>query len=150
MANVPGDEKEQSNQYPEAALCAAMAASVWNGSSAPVKMDIPISERLQMDFKRILGTEVQSLFITDSDVRHIKKQHGQGEALRGQIDITPEDFALIPLVLNEYDTIEQTEIDTKGNRKVLFTKKCNGMVYLATIERGPYKGEIRTLWKMTR
>jgi hypothetical protein len=127
-----------------------MAASVWSGNNVSVKMEFPISERLQRDFKNLLGTNVQSLFITDSDIRHIKKQHGQGEALRGQVNITPEDFALIPLVLNEYDTIEQTEIDRKGNRKVLFTKKFTGIIYLATIERGPHKGEIRTLWKMTR
>jgi hypothetical protein len=92
---------------------------------------------------------VQTIFITDSDARHIKKQHGQGEALRGQIDISPEDFALIPLLLNEYDTMEHTGVDKKGNRKVLFKKKIDGLVYLATIERDPNKGEVRTFWKMT-
>jgi hypothetical protein len=142
-------EKALAGRYPEAALSAAMAESVWNGTKAAAKMEFPISERLQADFQKILGTDVQTIFITDSDVRHIKKQHGQGEPLRGQVDITPEDFALIPLVLNEYDTIEHTETDKKGNRKVLFTKKIDGLVYLATIERGPHKGEVRTLWKMT-
>jgi hypothetical protein len=126
-----------------------MAENVWNGNNAAVKMELPISERLKADFQRILGTDVQTLFITDSDIRHIKKQHGQGEPLRGQVDITPEDFALIPLVLNEYDTMEHTETDRKGNRKILFTKRVNGLVYLATIERGPHKGEVRTLWKIT-
>jgi hypothetical protein len=50
--------------------------------------------------------------------------------------------------LNEYDNIEHTDTDKKGNRKVLFTKRIEGLVYLATIERGPYKGEVRTFWKM--
>ncbi|GMO62875.1 MAG: hypothetical protein Ta2A_09760 [Treponemataceae bacterium] len=77
------------------------------------------------------------------------EQHGQDEALRGQADITPGDFALIPLVLNEYDTIQHTETDKKGNRKILLTKKYNEILYLAVIERGAHKCEIRTLWKMT-
>jgi len=32
-----------------------------------------------------------------------KKKHGSNETARGQINITPDDFALIPLVLNEFD-----------------------------------------------
>jgi hypothetical protein len=143
------DYREAEKVYPEAALCEAMAESVWNGAKAAVKMEFTISERLKADFQRLLGTNVQTLFITDSDVRHIKKQHGHGEALRGQADITPADFALIPLILNEYDNIEHTDTDKKGNRKVLFTKRIEGLVYLATIERGPHKGEVRTFWKMT-
>lgn len=36
------------------------------------------------------------------------KEHGQKEALQGQVNITPADFTYIPLVLNEFDTIELT------------------------------------------
>jgi hypothetical protein len=42
--------------------------------------------------------DVQTIFVTDSGIKHIKKRHGQREALRGQIDVTPGDIALIPLV----------------------------------------------------
>ncbi|MDR0645391.1 MAG: hypothetical protein LBG05_10910, partial [Treponema sp.] len=70
------------------------------------------------------------------------------ESLRGQEDIAPDDFAFIPLVLNEFDTAEHTGEDKLGNKKILFTKKISGTVYLATIERGPSKMEIRTFWKM--
>jgi hypothetical protein len=51
-------------------------------------------------------------------------------------------------MLNEFDQAEHTETDKKGNKKVLFSKKINGTVYLATIERGPYKMEVCTFWKM--
>ncbi|AEF81382.1 conserved hypothetical protein [Leadbettera azotonutricia ZAS-9] len=62
-------------------------------------------------------------------------------------DINPDDFAYIPLVLNEFDTMEYTETDKKGNKKLLFKKKIDSQIYLATIERGLHKAEIRTLWK---
>jgi hypothetical protein len=49
--------------------------------------------------------------------------------------------------MNEFDTAEHTETDKLGNKKILFAKKFRGTVYLATVERGPNKGEIKTLWK---
>lgn len=97
--------------------------------------------------KELLGKEIQKIFITDSDVRHIKNHHGQHEERRGQIDITPADFALIPAVMNEYDTIEDMGEDKIGNKKLLFTKKIEGMVYIASIERGNNQIGVITLWK---
>jgi len=82
------------------------------------------------------------------DIRHIKKKHGSNEVARGQIDIIPEDFALIPLVLNEFDKAEQSLTDRLGNKKLIFQKNCDGIVYVATVERGESKVEVRTFWKM--
>ena len=67
---------------------------------------------------------------------------------RGQVNITPEDFALIPLVLNEFDKVEHDITDKKGNKKLLFQKNYDGIIYIATVERGENKVEIRTFWKM--
>jgi hypothetical protein len=142
------DKKKQlAEKYPEAAIFAAIAGSVWRGSKAVVKMELQVDGKLKAELQRLLGTDVQTIFVTDSDIRHIKRKHGQGEALRGQIDVTPDDIALIPLVLNEFDTAEHTETDRKGNKKILFKKRIDELVYLATIERGPHKGEVRTFWK---
>jgi hypothetical protein len=140
--------QEINNKYPEAALLVDLARNVWNGNNITAKIEFPLSDRLKAEFLNLAGTSVQAVFITDSGVRHIKKQHGQGETLRGQEDIAPEDFALIPFVLNEFDHAEYTETDKKGNKKILFSKKIKGNVYLATIERGPNKVEVRTFWKM--
>jgi hypothetical protein len=134
--------------YPEAALLVDLARNVWNGHSSTVKIEFAVSDRLRAEFLNLTGKDIQAVFITDSGARHIKKQHGQGEALRGQVDIAPDDFAFIPLVLNEFDTAEHTGEDNRGNKKIVFTKKISGTVYLATIERGPSKMEIRTFWKM--
>jgi hypothetical protein len=107
-----------------------------------------VQGRLYAELKRLLGKDIQTVFLTDSDVRHIKKKHGNNEAARGQVDITPDDFALIPLVLNEFDKVEHEITDKLGFKKLLFQKKCGGMIYIATIERGENKVEVRTLWKM--
>jgi len=55
---------------------------------------------------------------------------------------------LIPFVLNEFDKAEHDLTDKLGFKKLLFQKKCGGMVYIATVERGDNKIEIRTFWKM--
>ena len=100
-----------------------------------------------MELKKLLGKDIKSIFITDSDVRHIKKNHGQGEARRGQENITPEDFALIPAVMNEFDTAKHEDTDRKGNKKVLFIKRVNGTVYTASVERGNKQIGVITIWK---
>jgi len=86
--------------------------------------------------------------MTDKEIEFIKQYpDGQNEDKRGQIDITPADFALIPVVLNEYDTAEQTGEDKKGNKKILFSKKIEGTIYLASIEKGNNQIGVITLWK---
>ena len=88
--------------------------------------------------------------MTDSDVRHIKNHHGQNEDRRGQIDVIPADLALIPVVLNEYDTIEHMGEDKLGNKKFLFRKKIEGVIYIASIEKGNNQMGVITLWKMKK
>ena len=135
-------------KYPEAAAFAGVAASVWKGNTSPAKVEMVVMGRLHTELKRLLGKDIQMVFITDSDIRHIKKKHGSNEVARGQINITPDDFALIPFVLNEFDNVEHNLTDKQGNKKLLFKKKLGDMIYIATIERGEHKVEVRTLWKM--
>jgi hypothetical protein len=134
-------------QYPEAPLIVAMAESAWAGSRKAAKIEFSLSDNLRAKLKELLGKEVHKIFITDSDVRHIRKHHGQNEEKRGQVDITPSDFALIPVVLNEFDTVERTGEDKLGNKKLLFTKEIEGTIYLASIERGNNQLGVITLWK---
>ena len=134
-------------KYPEAPIIVAMAESAWVGSRKAAKIEFSLSDRLKIKLTELLGKEVDKVFITDSDARHIKKHHGQNEDKRGQVDIIPADFALIPVVLNEYDTAEHTGEDKIGNKKLFFTKKIEGMVYLASIERGNNQIGVITIWK---
>jgi len=102
---------------------------------------------LKTKLTELLGKEIHKIFITDSDVRHIKRRHGQNEERRGQIDITPADFAFIPVIMNEYDTVRQIGEDKIGNKKLEFTKKIEGKFYLVSIEKGNNQIGIITLWK---
>ena len=141
-------EKELVKKYPEAAAFSGVANSVWNGSSSPAKVEMIAKGRLYEELRKLLNKEIQTIFLTDSDIRHIKKKHGSNEAIRNQVNITPDDFALIPFVLNEFDKIEHDLTDKLGNKKLLFQKNCEGIIYIATVERGGNKIEVRTFWKM--
>ncbi|GMO61544.1 MAG: hypothetical protein Ta2A_07690 [Treponemataceae bacterium] len=136
--------------YPESDALVGMAQSVWAGSKEAARVNFALSDRLKAELKRLLDKDIGEVFITDSEVRHIKKNHGQNEAARGQADITPADFSLIPFVMNEFDTAEHTETDARGNKKILFTKNVDGMVYMASMERGAKKMCVITLWKVPR
>jgi hypothetical protein len=140
-------ETELIRKYPEAPLIVAMAESIWTGSHKTAKIEFSLSDKLRTKLCELLGKEINKIFITDSDARHIKKHHGQNENKRGQVDIAPSDFALIPVVLNEYDTAEHTGQDKMGNKQLFFTKKVNGTVYTASIERGNNQIGVITLWK---
>jgi hypothetical protein len=140
-------EKELAKHYPEALLLVELAKTTWSGDIKTARVNFSLSDKLKMELKKLLDREIKSIFITDSDVRHIKKNHGQGESKRGQEDITPEDFALIPAVMNEFDTAQHEDTDRRGNKKVLFVKKVNGTVYTASVERGNNQLGVITLWK---
>jgi hypothetical protein len=140
-------EIEFAKNYPEASLLVTMAENTWAGSLKPEKIEFSLSDRLKIKLTELLGKEIHKICITDSDARHIKKHHGQNEDKRGQVDITPADFALIPVILNEYDTAKQIGEDKVGNKKLEFTKKIEGTFYLVSIERGNNQIGVITLWK---
>jgi len=140
-------ESEYVKKYPEALLIVAMAESAWAGNRKTAKIEFSLSENLKIKLMELLGKEIHKIFITDSDARHIKKHHGQNEEKRGQVDIIPEDFALIPVVMNEFDTVELTGEDKLGNRKLFFSKKIESTVYIGSIERGNNQIGVITLWK---
>jgi len=133
--------------YPESSLLVAMAETAWAGNLKSVKIEFSLSDRLKVKLTELLGKKINKIFITDSDARHIRNHHGKNEELRGQVDITPADFAFIPVILNEYDTVEQIGKDKKGNKKLEFTKKIEGTFYLVSIENGNNQIGIITLWK---
>jgi len=138
---------EYLERYPEAALIVAMAENTWAGNRKTTKIEFSLSDKLKEKLKELLGKEIHKIFITDSDARHIKKHHGHNEERRGQVDINPLDFAFIPVVMNEPDTIEHTGEDKTGNKKLLFTKKIEHTIYIGSIGRGNKKIGVITLWK---
>jgi len=141
------DFREKLLSYPESSLLVAMAETAWAGNLKSVKIEFSLSDRLKAKLTELLGKEIHKIFITDSDARHIRNHHGKNEELRGQVDINPVDFAFIPVILNEYDTVEQIGEDKMGNKKLRFTKKIKGTFYIISIEKGNNQIGIITLWK---
>jgi hypothetical protein len=124
----------------------AMAERAWNGDKTPARVDFAASERLQAEIQKETGQDLQTIVITNSDIEHIKKQHGQDEWMRGQIDITPEDIAFIPFIMNEFDTAKYEGDSARGKRHS-FTKQINGTAYVISIEQGEHKQRLVSFWK---
>ncbi|WP_286142246.1 hypothetical protein [Adlercreutzia caecimuris] len=137
-------------RYPESDVLVGAAESVWNGSDARINISIDVSSKLVNHMSDYLPEALLSVFITDSDIRHIKRKHGSDEERHGQITIVPDDFSCIPQVLNEFDSCEHTDTDKLGNKKFLLKKNIGGTVYLVTVQRGKRKLEIKTMWKENR
>ena len=141
---------DMAERYPESDVLVGAAESVWNGSDAGINISIDVSSKLVNHVSDYLPEALLSVFITDSDIRHIKRKHGSDEERRGQITIVPDDFSCIPQVLNEFDSCEHTDTDKLGNKKFLLKKNIDGTVYLVTVQRGKRKLEIKTMWKENR
>ena len=141
---------DMAERYPESEVLVGAAESVWNGSDARINISIDVSSKLVNHMSDYLSEALLSVFITDSDIRHIKRKHGSDEERRGQITIVPDDFSCIPQVLNEFDSCEHTDTDKLGNKKFLLKKNIGGTVYLVTVQRGKRKLEIKTMWKENR
>ena len=137
-------------RYPESEVLVGAAKSVWSGSDARINISIDAGSKLVNYMSGYLPETLISVFITDSDIRHIKRKHGSDEEERGQITIVPDDFSCIPRVLNEFDSCEHTDTDKLGNKKFLLKKNIGGTVYLVTVQRGKRKLEIKTMWKENR
>lgn len=136
--------------YSEQSILVNAAEKVWNGSKEPFNIKISVGEKLADALRPYFEDELELAFITDSDIRHIKRRHSSHEEERGQATITPYDFGCIPAVLNDFDTCEYKDIDKLGNRKFLLTKNINSRIYLVTIQRGNRKLQIKTMWKDNR
>lgn len=141
---------DMAERYPESDVLVGAAESVWNGSDARINISIDVSSKLVNHMSDYLPEALLSVFITDSDIRHIKRKHGSDEERRGQITIVPDDFSCIPQILNEFDSCEHTDTDKLGNKKFLLKKNIGGTVYLVTAQRGKRKLEIKTMWKENR
>ena len=55
-------EKELVKNYPEADAFAGAAASVWNGSTSPVKIEMVVKGRLYAEMKKLLNKDIQPYF----------------------------------------------------------------------------------------
>ena len=135
--------------YPEESLLVGTAESVWKGSDARVNISIDVGQRLADTIGEEIEGQLECVFITDSDIRHIRRKHGANEERRGQQSIVPNDFALIPKVLNESDVCDHAD-GQGGQQEVPREKGDRGTAYLVTAQRGKGKLEVKMMRKAHR
>ena len=70
---MTGKEEEIVKRYPESSLLVELAKNTWNNNIKAARVDFSLSDRLKAELRKLLDKDIQSIFITDSDVRHIKK-----------------------------------------------------------------------------
>lgn len=135
--------------YPEESLLVGTAESDWKGSDARVNISIDVGQRLADTIGEEIEGQLECVFITDSDIRHIRRKHGANEERRGQQSIVPNDFALIPKVLNESDACDHAD-GQGGQQEVPREKGDRGTAYLVTAQRGKGKLEVKMMRKAHR
>ncbi|MBO4821017.1 MAG: hypothetical protein J5548_06080 [Prevotella sp.] len=106
------------------------------------------SDRLKTKLEGLAGHPVERVVIDAGHIVHTDKKHGKNEALRGQIDITAEDIALIPYYMNNYDDIvPNPKYDQPTGRAFDVYKRINGVAVVGTIEVGKDGVAIATEFK---
>ena len=106
-----------------------------------------VSDKLRSYMEEQGIAPLETVFITDSGIRHIMKRHAVHEEKRGQLSVEPADFSRLPEVLSDFDSCEHSDTDKLGNKKFLLTKQIDDIYYVVTIQRGKKKLEVKTMWK---
>lgn len=92
--------------------------------------------------------------VIDADhVRHIFSEHGNAatELARGQVPVTPEDFAKLPTVMASPDSVEPSGLTGSGQPAVLIKKQIGNDVYVVQEARtGRKQLAITSMWKVGR
>lgn len=88
--------------------------------------------------------------LDEASVRHMIRRHGnpETEAKRGQIAVTVEDMALLPLIVSQYDSVEKGN-DEPGKLPTIVYKKRIGACYyfVEEIRSGRRKLAAKTIRK---
>ncbi|MDV3426957.1 MAG: hypothetical protein LIR50_07190 [Bacillota bacterium] len=142
--NLPGIEKYNINNQVDNAISNNQS----NTKNYLGKVTSFIANKIQ----QITGIDVTNRkhVLTDNDIRHMIKQHGDpiAEAEKGQIAITPNDIKNIPdIISNPTDIVKGT--DNKLGQTIRYIKNYNdNLTYV--VEVVPDKGNsltIKTMWK---
>ena len=80
-----------------------LANKAWNDTTYQGRASFKPSKKLNDKINEMLGHPIEEVFITASDVRHIKKHHLEHEDARGQVNISTGNLADIYDTLNDFD-----------------------------------------------
>lgn len=125
------------------------AVDLWNGNSnaQAVFWTFP-NEKLAAAIPETAG---YSHSISQHDIRHIQKEHGdaEAEAMRGQIAITEKDIARIPEIVSDFGAMRDDLISEQGSKRILFAKSFDDgtIVYLGQASRKRQDIKTVSMWK---
>lgn len=117
-----------------------------------------VSDKVASKIKSLFDIDVSGRkhMITDYDIRHIIKQHGNSETekTKGQLAITTKDIEKIPDIIEKYDNIETGSINTNNingevSNSIRYIKQYNDNISYV-VEIVPSTGgtlQIKTMWK---
>ncbi len=124
-----------------------LASRAWSDSKAQGRVSFAPSKKLRDKVQELFGHDIDEVFITADDMRHIKKHHAENEEKRGQISLTPESVSDIYYVVNDFDSATKEASDAQGNQKMMTVKSKDGTMFSLLIERGTHKVEVKTAYK---
>lgn len=117
-----------------------------------------VSQKISNTVKRILGIDIagRKHIISDNDIRHMIKQHGniELEKSKGQIAITLKDIEKIPDIINNYDKItkgtdNRNHLDGKEFQTIRYIKQYSDNIsYVVEVIADTGNNlTIKTMWK---
>ncbi|MBR0288358.1 MAG: hypothetical protein IJQ82_05210, partial [Selenomonadaceae bacterium] len=102
---------------------AELAKAAWNDKNFNGKVSFTPSKKFRDKAQELFGHDIDTVFITGSDIRHIKGHHGTGEDARGQVDMTPDSIADIYDTVNDFSSARRERDDNKGNKTISVVSK---------------------------
>ena len=124
-----------------------LARAAWNDKTVQGKVSFKPSQKLRDKVQELFGHDIDEVFITADDMRHIKNEHSEGEEKRGQESLAPDDMADVYHVVNEFDSATKERDDRRGKQNVLVVKNVDGKMFALLVERGKKKAEVKTVYK---
>lgn len=124
-----------------------LARAAWGDKTVQGKVSFKPSQKLRDKVQELFGHDIDEVFITADDMRHIKNAHSEGEEKRGQEILKPDDMADVYHVVNEFDSATKERDDRRGNQNVLVVKNVDGKMFALLVERGKTKAEVKTVYK---
>jgi hypothetical protein len=76
------------------------------------------------------------LIVDDQHIAHATRQHGNArtEAKRGQLPIDLDDYARLPRILGDPDTVDPAETGRRGGPAAVVAKVIGGVAYRVIVE----------------
>jgi hypothetical protein len=114
-------------------------------------MYIGLSERANKLAERGIGHKIYSHKITEDEVRHINKEHGENGNKNGanSIPLSKDDIALLPYIMGAPDRVVKGSMKSNGAKSIRYIKELRNGEVLVVEQEGTFDDkdmEAITMW----